>query len=128
MTLPLAGAIRIGLSSRLATSRDVRETVPPAEDLGFDSLRCGEHVAYTPPILAPFVRPGYAAALSGHPTPGTCVYVPGAVAPRRSDGEAGRLDRPSPGRPLRMRPSAGRSGLSGHVARRSRYQRVKAAE
>lgn len=74
MTLPLAGAIWIGLSSRLATSRDVRDTVPPAEDLGFASLRCGEHVAHTSPILDPFVRPGYAAALSGHPTPGTCVY------------------------------------------------------
>ena len=56
MALPLDDTVRIGITSRLATPEEIRETVALAEDLGLDSLWCGEHVAYTSPILDPFVR------------------------------------------------------------------------
>ena len=75
MALPLDDTVRVGLTSRLATPRDVRETVALAEALGLDSLWCGEHVAYTSPVLDPFVRLSYAAALSERLTLGTCVYL-----------------------------------------------------
>ena len=73
MALPLDDTVRIGITSRLAAPEEVRETVAVAEDLGLDSLWCGEHVAYTSPILDPFVRLSYAAALSERLTLGTCV-------------------------------------------------------
>ena len=75
MALPLSDILRVGISSALATPREIRETVALAEDLGFDSLWCGEHIAYTSPILDPFVRLSYAAALSERLTFGTCVYL-----------------------------------------------------
>lgn len=75
MALPLDDTVRIGITSRLAAPEETRETVALAEDLGLDSLWCGEHVAYTSPILDPFVRLSYAAALSERLTLGTCVYL-----------------------------------------------------
>ena len=73
--LPLDDTLRFGLAARLATPGEIRETVALAEGLGLDSLWCGEHVAYTSPILDPFVRLSYAAALSERLTLGTCVYL-----------------------------------------------------
>ena len=58
MALPLDDTVRIGITSRLAAPEEIRETVA---------------VAYTSPILDPFVRLSYAAALSGRLTLGTCV-------------------------------------------------------
>ena len=75
MALPLDDTVRIGITSRLATPAEIRETVALAEDVGLDSLWCGEHVAYTSPILDPFVRLSYAAAVSESLTLGTCVYL-----------------------------------------------------
>ena len=75
MALPLDDTVRIGVTSRLATPEEIRETVAVAEDLGLDSLWCGEHVAYTSPILDPFVRLSYTAAVSERLTLGTCVYL-----------------------------------------------------
>ena len=75
MALPLDDTVRIGLQSGLATPRQIRETVAFAEDLGLDSLWCGEHIAYTSPILDPFVRLSYVAALSDRLSIGTCVYL-----------------------------------------------------
>ena len=75
MALPLDDTVRIGITSRLATPEEIRETVALAEDLALDSLWCGEHVAYTSPILDPFVRLTYAAAVSKRLTLGTCVYL-----------------------------------------------------
>ena len=75
MTLPLDGTVRIGVTSRLATPAEIRETVALADDLGLDSLWCGEHIAYTSPILDPFVRLSYAAALSERLVLGTGVYL-----------------------------------------------------
>ena len=75
MALPLDDTVRIGITSRLATPEEIRETVALAEDVGLDSLWCGEHVAYTSPILDPFVRLSYAAAVSERLTLGTCVYL-----------------------------------------------------
>ena len=75
MALPLDDTLRIGITSRLAGPGEIREIVALAEDLGIDSLWCGEHIAYTSPILDPFVRLSYAAALSGRLTLGTCVYL-----------------------------------------------------
>ena len=51
MALPLDDTVHIGITSRLATPEEIRETVALAEDLALDSLWCGEHVAYTSPIL-----------------------------------------------------------------------------
>ena len=75
MALPLDDTVRFGLNARLATPGEIRETVALAEGLDLDSLWCGEHVAYTSPVLDPFVRLGYAAALSERLTLGTCVYL-----------------------------------------------------
>ena len=75
MTLLLDDTVRIGLTSRLATPAEIRETVALAEDLGLDSLWCGEHIAYTSPILDPFVRLSHAAALSRRLVLGTGVYL-----------------------------------------------------
>ena len=73
--LPLDDTVRFGFAARLATPGEIRETVALAEGLGLDSLWCGEHIAYTSPILDPFVRLSYAAALSERLTLGTCVYL-----------------------------------------------------
>ena len=75
MVLPFDDTVRFGLTARLATPDTIRETVALAEDLGLDSLWCGEHVAYTSPVLDPFVRLSYAAALSERLTLGTGVYL-----------------------------------------------------
>ena len=75
MALPLDDTVRFGLTARLSTPGAIRETVALAEDLGLDSLWCGEHIAYTSPVLDPFVRLSYAAALSERLTLGTCVYL-----------------------------------------------------
>ena len=75
MALPLDDTVRFGLNARLATPGEIRETVALAEGLDLDSLWCGEHVAYTSPVLDPFVRLSYAAALSERLTLGTCVYL-----------------------------------------------------
>ena len=75
MALPLDDTVRIVITSRLATPEEIRETVALAEDLGPDSLWCGEHIAYTSPVLDPFVRLSYAAAMSERLTLGTCVYL-----------------------------------------------------
>ena len=65
--------------------RDGRVFVELVDKLGFDSIWCGDHVAFAIPILDPIVQLAQAATYSDRLAVGTCVYLlplrhPGPVA------------------------------------------------
>ena len=55
-----------------------------AERLGFDSIWCGDHVAFAIPILDPIVQLAQAATYSDRLAIGTCVYLLSCAIPARS--------------------------------------------
>jgi probable F420-dependent oxidoreductase len=69
----------------LPDERDGRTFVELVDRLGFDSIWCGDHVAFAIPILDPIVQLAQAATYSDRLAIGTCVYLlplrhPGPVA------------------------------------------------
>ena len=69
----------------LPQERDGRAFVEQVDRLGFDSIWCGDHVAFAIPILDPIVQLAQAATYSERLAIGTCVYLlplrhPGPVA------------------------------------------------
>ena len=65
--------------------RDGRVFVELVDKLGFDSIWCGDHIAFAIPILDPIVQLAQAATYSDRLAVGTCVYLlplrhPGPVA------------------------------------------------
>ncbi len=75
MPLPLDDTIRFGLMTRLPT-RDVnRKTTALLEELGFDSVWVGDHIAFTTPLLDPLLQLAQAAAFTETLTVGTSVYL-----------------------------------------------------
>ena len=124
MSLPLDDRTRFGLMTRLPTPELTRRTVALLDRLEFDSVWVGDHLAFTTPILDPFVQLSYAAALSPRLTVGSAVYL-AADAPSRAGGQAGGVARPSGGRPLHLRHRArrripARMGACGCTAQRTR--------
>ena len=90
MSLPLDDRTRFGLMTRLPTPALARKTVGLLDRLEFDSIWVGDHLAFTSPILDPFVQLSYAAALS-LPAYRRLRRLSAADAPSGGGGEAGRI-------------------------------------
>ncbi|MDA0261782.1 MAG: TIGR03619 family F420-dependent LLM class oxidoreductase, partial [Proteobacteria bacterium] len=96
MDLPLDTKLTVGVQTIhrrsepaedawLPDARDGRAFVELVDRLGFDSIWCGDHIAFAIPILDPIVQLAQAATYSDRLTIGTCVYLlplrhPGPVA------------------------------------------------
>ncbi len=98
MSLPLEQGMKFGVQTRLPTPNLARKTVETLDRLDFDSIWVGDHIAFTSPILDPFVQLAHAAAYSKRLTFGTGVYL----LPMRHAGpvakQAGSLDHLTEGR------------------------------
>jgi alkanesulfonate monooxygenase SsuD/methylene tetrahydromethanopterin reductase-like flavin-dependent oxidoreductase (luciferase family) len=87
MVLALDERVRLGVTARLSTRDGIRRIVGLLEELGFQSLWAGDHIAFTSPILDPMLGLSQAAALSDKLTVGTAVYL----LPLRSAAAAAKL-------------------------------------
>lgn len=96
--LRLDPEVRFGVFAHPLGRAEVRAVVGLAEAAGFDGIWCGDHVAFTSPILDPLQVLAQAAALSDRLTVGTAVYLlplrPAAAVAK----QAATLDRLSDGR------------------------------
>jgi probable F420-dependent oxidoreductase len=75
MDLPLASDLRVGFITSMGSPDAVRTTVRAAEQLGYDSLWVGDHVAFPLPILDPLLQLAQAAGCSQSLRLGTSVYL-----------------------------------------------------
>lgn len=75
MTLPLETAARYGFIATLANPASIRETVRLAEQLRFDSIWVGDHIAFSVPMLDPLLQLAQAASHSERLVFGTSVYL-----------------------------------------------------
>src|ERR1700694_5223534 len=86
MTLPLDDILKIGVNTMLRrtepatgpwmpTVAELVEVVEQVDRLGFDSLWCGDHIAFAIPFLDPFAQIAQAAVVSRRLTFGTAVYL-----------------------------------------------------
>lgn len=75
MPLPLDTTIRFGLMTRLPTRDVTRSTTALLEELGFDSVWVGDHIAFTTPLLDPLLQLAQAAAFTETLKVGTSVYL-----------------------------------------------------
>ena len=98
MSLPLDDRTRFGLMTRLPTPALARKTIALLDRLEFDSVWVGDHLAFTTPILDPFVQLSYAAALSSRLTVGSAVYLLPLRHPAPVAKQAASLDHLSEGR------------------------------
>ena len=98
MSLPLEERTRFGLMTRLPTPELARQTVELLDRLEFDSVWVGDHLAFTTPILDPFVQLAYAAALSPRLTVGSAVYLLPLRHPAGVAKQAASLDHLAEGR------------------------------
>lgn len=85
MPLQLESRTRFGLMTRMPTPDAVRHTAAILDKYSLDSVWVGDHLAFTGPILDPFVQLAQVAALNRRVTVGTAVYLvplrhPGPVA------------------------------------------------
>jgi probable F420-dependent oxidoreductase len=75
VNLPLEPDLRIGFMAWLGSREAVRRATRMADELGYDSLWVGDHVAFPVPSLDPLVCLGQAAAHSERLLLGTAVYL-----------------------------------------------------
>ena len=75
MELPLANETNFGIQTRLPTPDLTEQTVELLDQLDFDSVWVGDHLAFTLPILDPFVQLAHACAYSRKLTVATGVYL-----------------------------------------------------
>jgi probable F420-dependent oxidoreductase len=75
MPLPLAPKVTFGLHSQLPDPTAARKMVRLAEEGGFSSIACCDHLAFALPILDPFVQLAQVAALSDKLAVHTSVYL-----------------------------------------------------
>ncbi|MGE4219324.1 MAG: LLM class flavin-dependent oxidoreductase [Alphaproteobacteria bacterium] len=109
MTLPLSPTLKIGLQTLMRRpepptgpwqprTQEIRDLVQLLDRLGYDSLFCGDHLAYAVPLLDPFVQLAQAAALSDRLLVGTCIYLLPLRHPSGAAKQAASLDVLSGGR------------------------------
>ncbi|MCG8548708.1 MAG: LLM class flavin-dependent oxidoreductase [Alphaproteobacteria bacterium] len=98
MPLALAPDIKFGLMTRMPTRQIARSTTTLLEELGFDSVWVGDHIAFTSPILDPFVQLAQAAAFSETLTVGTSVYLLPLRSAAAAAKQSSSLDHLSEGR------------------------------
>lgn len=75
MILPLDENTRFGLMTEMLSAQSVKDETELADDLGYDAIWTGDHLAFTQPIMEPMVQLAHAAAYSKRLTFGTCVYL-----------------------------------------------------
>ena len=86
------GTIEFGIMSGFPDPVRTQATVLEAEELGFESLWVGDHVAFPVPILDPLVQLTLAAAYTSSLTLGTCVYLLPLRHPTTVAKQVGTLD------------------------------------
>jgi len=87
MTLKLDDRMKFGVTARLSTRAIIRRTTGLLEEIGFQSLWAGDHIAFTSPILDPMLGLAQAAAMSDTLRIGTAVFL----LPLRSAAGAAKL-------------------------------------
>ncbi len=92
MSLPLHDEMKFGLFSALTDPDSVRAEVALAEECGLTSLWAGDHIAFTGPIMDPFVTLSHAAACSRTLSFGTCIYLAPLRHPGPTAKQAATLD------------------------------------
>ena len=75
MDLPLARALRFGFMTSVADPDAARRTAERAEAWGYDSLWCGDHVAFAVPVLDPLLQLAQLGAFTRRLSLGTAVYL-----------------------------------------------------
>lgn len=87
MALRLDNRVQFGTTARLSSRDIIRRTTALLEEIGFQSLWAGDHIAFTSPILDPMLGLAQAAALSDTLKIGTAVFL----LPLRSAAGAAKL-------------------------------------
>ena len=98
MVLPLTSKTEFGVQTRLPTPDLTEKTVKILDQLEFDSLWVGDHLAFTMPILDPFVQLAHACAYSRRLTVATGVYLLPMRHPAAAAKQGASLDHLSEGR------------------------------
>lgn len=98
MSVPLDESYRYGLMTRLPTAQTTRAITELLDELEFDSIWVGDHIAFTTPILDPFLQLAQVAAYSNRLTVGTGVYLLPMRHPTPVAKQAASLDHLSGGR------------------------------
>ena len=98
MPLPLAKETKFGIQTRLPTPDLTEKTVEMLDQLDFDSVWVGDHLAFTLPILDPFVQLAHACAYSRKLTVASGVYLLPMRHPAAAAKQAASLDHLSEGR------------------------------
>lgn len=75
MSLPLDNSYKYGLMTRFPTLEATRAITAKLDALEFDTVWVGDHIAFTTPILDPFLQLAQIAACSDRLTVGTGVYL-----------------------------------------------------
>ncbi len=75
MELPLETELRVGFITGLTSPEAAQATAALAEDLGYDSVWVGDHVAFAVPILDPLLQLAQLAAYSKRLIFGTAVFL-----------------------------------------------------
>ena len=98
MELPLETRTSFGIETSLETPEATRATVELLDRLDFDSVWVGDHLAFTLPILDPFVQLAHACAYSKRLTVATGVYLLPMRHPAAAAKQASSLDHLAEGR------------------------------
>ena len=98
MSVPLDESYRYGLMTQLPTAQTTRAITELLDELEFDSIWVGDHIAFTTPILDPFLQLAQVAAYSNRLTVGTGVYLLPMRHPTPVAKQAASLDHLSGGR------------------------------
>lgn len=98
MTTTHPPLLQFGIMSAFPDPASAQATVAQAEDLGFDSLWVGDHVAFPVPILDSLMQLALASAFARKITLGTCVYLLPLRHPALVAKQVATLDRMLAGR------------------------------
>ena len=98
MALKLADETRYGIQATMWTRESARETVRIAEQNGYHSVFCGDHIVFAVPILDPLLQLAQIAALSDKLIVGTGIYLLPLRHPTATAKLAATLDHLSGGR------------------------------
>lgn len=98
MNLPLGKTYHYGLMTRFPTIEATRAVVAKLDALNFDTVWVGDHIAYTTPILDPFLQLAQIAACSDRLTVGSGVFLLPLRHPTPVAKQTATLDHLSGGR------------------------------
>lgn len=98
MDLPLESELRVGIITSLPSADAVRETADRVEELGYDSIWVGDHMAWPLPILDPLLQLAQLAIVTRRVLLGTAVYLLPLRHPTPVAKQVATLDRLCGGR------------------------------